>query len=245
MLNENGAADMKLRATPSSLACALWIFGVLNPLASVAQLSSLATGGGLHEEEARFLPGLYYFHKGCEYYQRREFDSAMQSWEIAAGWAMKDAQYDLGIAHFRGQGVAVDRPRGIAWLALAAERKDDAFETSLAAARDEASPEEHRRANEIFRDLSKQYSDAAALPRAQNHFRSEVDQITGSRVGMPGHVNVWTRTRGSLDGASYKADLEQLAERNFGKLPTGTVDVGPLTPLMDDPSAGSEPNIPR
>ena len=25
---------------------------------------------GLNEEESRFVPGLYYFHKGCDYYRR-------------------------------------------------------------------------------------------------------------------------------------------------------------------------------
>src|SRR6185312_159741 len=86
---------------------------------------------GLNEEEARFTPGLYYFHKGCDYYGRGDHEAAMHAWQVAAGWAMKDAQYDLGIAYFRGRGVAIDRPRGLAWLALAAERKDEAFVTSL------------------------------------------------------------------------------------------------------------------
>lgn len=205
--------------------------------AQFSTLNALTTGGGLHEEEARFLPGMYYFHKGCEYYQRGDVESAVHAWEIAAGWAMKDAQYDLGIAYFRGRGVDVDRPRGLAWLALAAERKDEAFETSLAAAWDEATPDEHNRANEIWRELSKQYADAVTLPRAQNHFNAEVNQITGSRVGMPGHVIVWTRTKGNLDGATFKAEWQQLAARNFGKLPVGTVDVGPLEPVIDDASA--------
>jgi hypothetical protein len=210
------------------------------PHTARAQISlgqALSTGGGLHEEESRFLPGMYYFHKGCEYYRYGDVESAIHAWEIAAGWAMKDAQYDLGIAYFRGLGVDVDRPRGIAWLALAAERKDEAFETSLAAAWDDATPVEQDRANEIWRELAKQYSDAAALPRAQNHFNAELNQITGSRVGMPGHVTVWSRTKGTLDGANYKAELQRLAARNFGNLPVGTVDVGPLEPVVDDERA--------
>lgn len=124
----------------------------------------------------------------------------------------------------------------LAWLALAAERKDEAFETSLAAAWDEATPDEHNRANEIWRELAKKYADAVTLQRAQNHFDLEVSQITGSRVGMPGHVVVWTRTKGNVDGAVFKAQWQQLAERNFGKLPVGTVDVRPLEPVIDDAS---------
>jgi hypothetical protein len=189
---------------------------------------------GLDEEEARFLPGLYYFHKGCDYFRRGDAGAAIESWQVAAGWAVKDAQYDLGIAYFRGRGVDVDRPRGLAWLALAAERKDEAFETSLAAAWDEATPDEHARANGIWRELRKKYADEVALVHAQNRYDQELSHITGSRVGMPGHVSIWTRTTGRVDVAEFKAGLQQRAERNFGKLPTGTVDIGPLEPLIDE-----------
>jgi hypothetical protein len=189
---------------------------------------------GLNEEEARFLPGLYYFHKGCDYFRRGDAQAAIESWQIAAGWAMKDAQYDLGIAWFRGRGIAIDRPRGLAWLALAAERKDEAFETSLAAAWDEATPDEHARANEIWRDLRKEYADEVALARAKNRYDQEVSHITGSRVGMPGHVRIWTRAAGVVDVVEFKSELQQRADRNFGKLPTGTVDIGPLEPVIDE-----------
>jgi len=196
-------------------------------------VSGLSTGGWLHEEEARFLPGLYYFHKASEYSERGETEAAMHAWEVAAMWAMKDAQYNLGIAYFRGLGVTVDRPRGLAWLALAAERKDAKFDESLAAAWDEATPTERDRANAIWRELRERYADAAALPRAQNRFRSEINQITGSRVGMPGHVLVWTPQNGNQEVVSYRTGLEQLAQLNFGKEPEGRVDVGPLESAGD------------
>jgi len=189
---------------------------------------------GLNEEESRFVPGLYYFHKGCDYFRRGYPQAAVESWQIAAGWAMKDAQYDLGIAYFRGRGIGIDRPRGLAWLALAAERKDEAFEISLAAAWDEATPDEHARANEIWRDLRKEYADEVALVRARNRYDQEVSHITGSRVGMPGHVLIWTHSSGRVEVAEYRKVLQQQADRNFGKLPTGTVDIGPLEPVIDE-----------
>ena len=196
---------------------------------------------GLDEEEARFVPGLYYFHKGCDYYGRGDHAGAMHAWEVAASWAMKDAQYDLGIAYYRGRGVAVDRPRGLAWLALAAERKDEAFVTSLAAAWDEATEQEHAEANAIWRELRRKYADEVALPKAENRYRQEVAQITGSRVGMPGHVSIWTRALGRVDVAWFKSEMQERADRNFGKLPVGRVDIGPLEPVVEgmpaEPSA--------
>jgi len=196
---------------------------------------------GLNEEESRFVPGLYYFHKGCDYFRRGYPQAAVESWQIAAGWAMKDAQYDLGIAYFRGRGIGIDRPRGLAWLALAAERKDEAFEISLAAAWDEATPDEHARANEIWRDLRKEYADEVALVRARNRYDQEVSHITGSRVGMPGHVLIWTHSSGRVEVAEYRKVLQQQADRNFGKLPTGTVDIGPLEPVIDEAASPPQP----
>ena len=207
-------------------------------IALLASAVAHAQGGpsgviGLNEEEARFVPGLYYFHKGCDYYTRGDHEAAMHTWQVAAGWALKDAQYDLGIAYFRGRGVAIDRPRGLAWLALAAERKDEAFVTSLAAAWDEATENEHAEANAIWRELRKHYADAVALPKAQRRYRQEVAQITGSRVGMPGHVSIWTRALGRVDVAWFKTEMQERADRNFGKLPVGRVDIGPLEPLVE------------
>jgi hypothetical protein len=197
---------------------------------------------GIQEEESRFLPGIYFFHKGCEYYKRGQPAAAMQAWQVAASWAMKDAQYDLGIAYFRGLDVSMDRPRGIAWLALAAERKDEAFAASLAAAWDQATPAEQDRANAIWRDLKKYYGDASALPRAERRYKLELDNITGSRVGMPGHVTVWTPAAGLIDVELLKSDLRRRADINFGKLPSGTVDVGPLEPVVDDRKHNADSN---
>jgi Sel1 repeat-containing protein len=233
----NGTAGVggRARAVVASLflcaACA-------TPSTAFAQLS-----GFLHEEESRFLPGLYYFHKGSEYSERGESESAMHAWELAAQWAVKEAQYNLGIAYFKGQGVPADRPRGLAWLALAAERKDAPFEESLAAAWDEASSEERDRANALWRELGKRYADAVALPRAEARFKNEMNQITGSRVGMPGHVMIWVPRKGYFDVDDYRRQMDGLAQINFGKMPQSHVDVGPLEPIDDskrDGQAGQE-----
>ncbi len=210
------------------------LFGVLVASAGAAHAQGGPSGViGLNEEEARFTPGLYYFHKGCDDYTRGDHAGAIHAWQVAAGWAMKDAQYDLGIAYYRGRGVEIDRPRGLAWLALAAERKDEAFVTSLAAAWDEATEAEHTQANAIWRELRKQYADAVALPKAENRYRQEVAQITGSRVCMPGHVSIWTRSLGRVDVPWFKTEMQERADRNFGKLPVGRVDIGPLQPVVE------------
>src|SRR3954451_2445167 len=101
----------------------------------------------LEEEIARYLPGVSFFQKGLEAYRKGQSAAAIDAWQSSAGWAMKDAQYNLGLAYFKGTGVAADRPRGLAWLALAAERKNPTMQASLAAAWDGATDAEHQQAN--------------------------------------------------------------------------------------------------
>ncbi len=223
--------DLSILVLASALAC-------ICPNAAGVDIRDLQRGGFLHEDESRFLPGAYYFTKGNEYFHRGKPEAAVRLWMISAGWAMKDAQYNLGIAHFKGEGIPQDRPLGLAWLALAAERKDPQFDESLAAAWDDASPDERERANEIWRDLRKRYADDVALPVAERRFDSELAQITGSRVGMPGSVTVWTRD-GVVDGALLRKRLRAEADLYFGRAPRGQVTVGPLQ-FADAPTSGPD-----
>ena len=187
----------------------------------------------LQEETARFLPGVYYFQKGLDYYKQNQVSSAMDAWETAAGWAMKDAQYNLGLAYFKGaDGVKADRPRGLAWLALAAERKNPTLQASLATAWDSASDAEHQQANAIWRELKKQYGDDVALARARKRFETELNQVNGSRVGS-GNARVVSRTMGAMDADTYRERLKQLAEQNFGTA-SGIGDAGSANPASGD-----------
>src|SRR5690606_13954346 len=109
-----------------------------------------APGAYLREDESRFLPGVYHYQKGCELYTRGRVAAAIGEWKIAAGWAMKEAQYNLGLVYFKGEHVEADRPLGLAWLAVAAERKDAEFSESLAAAWHDATPAARVRADELY-----------------------------------------------------------------------------------------------
>jgi TPR repeat protein len=163
----------------------------------------------LEEEIARYLPGLSFFQKGLDAYKRGQTAAAIDAWQSSAAWAMKDAQYNLGLAYFKGSGVAADRPRGLAWLALAAERKNPTMQASLAAAWEGATDAEHQQANAIWRDLKKQYGDEVALPKAKKRFETEVGQIANNQ-------RVVSRTMGAMDGKAYREKLEALAGQNFG-----------------------------
>ena len=168
----------------------------------------------LEEEIARYLPGVSNFQKGVDAYRRGQTAAAIDAWQTSASWAMKDAQYNLGLTYFKGSGIAADRPRGLAWLALAAERKNPTMQSSLAAAWDSATDAEHQQANALWRELKKQYGDEVALPKAKKRFETELGQIAPNQ-------RIVSRTMGAMDGKAYREKLEALAEKNFGDGPAG------------------------
>ena len=188
---------------------------------------------GLHEEESGFFPGAYYFHKGCDAYARGNSAQAIMLWKMAAGWGQKSAQYDLGIALYKGQGVPIDRAQGLAWLALASERRDAQFQQSFHAAWFEVSDKERAEAQRIHAQLKPLYADAIALRRAARRYEDARRSVTGSRLGAAaGHLRIYAGgdTQGQ-DGSEYLARVEQAADSYFSS--SGSVRVGPLLPADD------------
>ena len=54
---------------------------------------------------------------------------AIDMYENSASWAYKPAQYNLAVMYMNGEGVPVDKPRAMAWAALAAERSEQEYVT--------------------------------------------------------------------------------------------------------------------
>lgn len=77
---------------------------------------------GTPENEAR--PGEAYFYYAVHALKHKQFKFAVDMYQVAASWAYKPAEYNLGVMYLQGQGVPVDLPRAMAWFALAAERSD-------------------------------------------------------------------------------------------------------------------------
>jgi hypothetical protein len=181
---------------------------------------------------------------------------------VSASWAYKPAQYNLGIMYFNGDGVAVDRPLGLAWLALAAERSEDVpYARARDAAYSEMTETEFARANELWRDLRKTYGDAVALRRAGNRWRQVRSEATGSHLGAAtgpvlvggrGDLGRNSKPIGSANSEAFYAfgvtgsgaidgsvAYRQLRESNnpydikFKQSPAGTVTVEDVIPIGD------------
>ena len=147
-------------------------------------------GNGFNTPEADARPGEYYFLLAVHAYGKKDFAFAIQMYEVAAAWAYKPAEYNLAIMYARGQGVPVDLPRGLAWMALAAERKDKRYVDAREVIYAELTKEQFEQANGIWRELKKTYGDEVALRRAKARWAQVRASMTGSRVGSVGTLSV-------------------------------------------------------
>lgn len=164
------------------------------------------------EDEAR--PGEKFFQRAAEAYRKDDYAFAVDMYRVSASWGFKPAQYNLGLMYSQGDGIKADRALGLAWLALAAERGDKDYSLARDLAYRDMSSEEFARANELWRDLSKDYGDRHALKRARNHWRQVRSAATGSHLGNgAGHGVVGGAGFGQKSGRYYREAWEITAGR--------------------------------
>ena len=175
-------------------------------------------GNGFNTPEADARPGEYYFLLAVHAYSKKDFAFAVQMYEVAAAWAYKPAEYNLAIMYARGQGVAADLPRGLAWMALAAERNDKRYVDAREAIYAEMTPEQFEQANVIWRGLKKTYGDEVALRRAKARWAQVKANMTGSRVGSVGNLTVAVPNASSGDPSYQKVTNEQV-QKNLNSPP--------------------------
>ena len=104
---------------------------------------------------------------------------------------------------FRSQGIPVDYPRALAWMALAAERGDERYVAARNVVQAQLSAEQVQQARVIVDELKKTYGDEVALRRAKARWADVRSHMTGSRVGSVGHLDVGV-PRASPDPSSQK-----------------------------------------
>lgn len=193
---------------------------------------------GTPEMDAR--PGLYYFYRGVEAVDRGDDAFAIDMYRTSASWAYKPAEYNLAIMYAKGEGVPVDRPLAMAWIALAAERGDADFVEAREVIYATLTKDEFEKANAIWRELKKTYGDANALKRAKARWAEVRASITGSRTGFVGNLRIGTRDLASsplsafsMSGAVAYRQLLESSNPYDPKfvLPKATIRVEPIEPV--------------
>jgi hypothetical protein len=166
-------------------------------------------GLGFTGPESDGRPGEYFFYKGVEAVRKKDYDLAVQMYQVAASWAYKTAEYNLGVMYLHGEGVPMDRPRAMAWMALAAERNDDKYVDARERVYAELTPAEFAQASVIWRELKQKYGDAATLQRAKTRWVETRQAATGSHVGFVGNLAV-----GADDPRAFPFNVPQLSKNS-------------------------------
>lgn len=220
------------------------------------------------------LPGPYFFALGVRAFNKNQYRFAAEMYRVAASWAYKPAEYNLGVMYFRGQGVATNRPLGAAWMVLAAERGSAWYTRARNLMVTDLSDTEFARTDALWKKLRSTYGDAVALTRAKARWNEVRTEMTGSHVGgIAGNLSVGdagslgrsvggstkhvATTAGELTGAqsqdgsdAYRA-LRQTRnpyDPRFDKPPVGHVTVGnpaSVTPEQTPHPASSAAGTPQ
>ena len=144
---------------------------------------------GSPEDDAR--PGEYFFGLAVRAIKKKDYPFAVHMYKVAASWAYKPAEYNLGVMYATGTGVSKDMPRAMAWMTLAAERNDKHYVAARNLINSKLDDAHFKQANVIFGKLLPTYGDATALVRAKARWRLVRTSITGSRVGsLAGNLKV-------------------------------------------------------
>jgi hypothetical protein len=186
------------------------------------------------------LPGDYYACEARSAYGHENYRKMTDLLEESAYWANKDAQYTLGLAYFNGDmpEVPQNKPLGLAWLALAAERKNDQYVLAYAQARVKATPAELRQAQALWRKMKVKYGDSVAAKRAIERFNHNIQAIDdAAREG--GTVYLKGFAPGDVSAFAIANKLHDQATTDFENV-HGTVVVGKpewAQPSSDKPQA--------
>lgn len=180
-------AAMVLVAAPAAWAQ----MGLSRSLQDKLAPPSLATGtavglmsdSGSNTPESDGRPGVKAYREGMYAYNRHDYKHAVEMLKVAASWAYKPAQYNLGAMYFEGEGVPRDRALGAAWLVLAAERGDPHYVAAQDWAITRLTEAEFAQTDAWWGQLKKTYGDEVALRRAKAQWAFARSQQTGTRVG--------------------------------------------------------------
>ncbi len=206
-------------------------------------------------------PGVKFFTLAVQAVRQGDDAHAVDMYKVAASWAYKPAEYNLGVMYFRGQGVPANRALGAAWMVLAAERGDPPYVSARDVMVTLLTKAQFEETDKLWGDLQKTYGDKVALRRAKAQWAWVKTHQTGTRVGGAagelsvgvmdgGHTPVSLNTAGkpikttttaagllqggSIDGSIAYRQLQQSDDPYslmFLKNHKGTVTAGPLEPI--------------
>jgi hypothetical protein len=197
------------------------------------------------------LPGDYYFCEAVRSFSEGKPGKTVELLKDAAHWANKKAQYTLGTMYFYGDNAPLNKPLGLAWLALAAERRTPDYEKGYAQAYLSATPAQRVQGGELWKRMRAEYGDATAGVRAKRKFDRAMSRIQdvdisarGCEPALDGCIWGGVYISGLTAGLEAPDVLHRALQArgdNYFQGLQGTVSVGPLT-AVDGAGAPAAPD---
>lgn len=151
-------------------------------------------------------PDLRFRASGVEAFNRHDDEAALHDFQRAAYYADKASQAMVAEMLWDGRGAARDRPLAYAWMDLAAERGYPVFLAVRERYWLELDPAGRARAIDAGRAVYAHYGDAVAKPRIAAQLRRGRGQVTGSRTGFVGTLDIAVP---GPDGTMWRVDPEE------------------------------------
>ena len=135
-------------------------------------------------------PDLRYRLHGLEAMKKEEYENAFKFFQRAAFYADKPSQGMVAEMYWNGQGTEKDPVLAYAWMDLAAERGYRGFLGLRERYWKTLDPRQREEAIERGQAVYARYGDAVAQPRLATQLRRGRKQVTGSRTGFSGNLQI-------------------------------------------------------
>lgn len=204
-------------------------------------------------------PDMKYRMLGMEAYKKRAYEDAMRFFRRASFYADKPSQGMVAEMLWNGEGAPQDRALAYAWMDLAAERGYAGFLGLRERYWNALTEAERERAIHEGQAIYARFGDAAAKPRYEAQLRRGRRELTGSRTGFTGNVQIIVPGLGgeqTIDGSrfydprywdarKYWAYTDQVwAKPRIGRVSVGEVEqVEELPPVPESRVPETAPQI--
>jgi len=151
-------------------------------------------------------PDMKYRLLGMEAFKAKKYEDAMRFFRRASFYADKPSQGMVAEMLWNGQGAPQDKALAYAWMDLAAERGYAGFLGLRERYWSALTEAERARAVSEGQEIYARFGDAAAKPRYETQLRRGRTQITGSRTGFAGNVQIIVPGPGgeqTIDGTKF------------------------------------------
>lgn len=199
-------------------------------------------------------PDMKYRLLGMEAYKNKNYDDAMRFFRRASFYADKPSQGMVAEMLWNGEGAPQDRSLAYAWMDLAAERGYTGFLGLRERYWNALSGPERERALREGETVYARFGDAAAKPRYETQLRRGRMQLTGSRTGFTGNVEILIpgpEGGQSIDGSKFYDERYWDAKKYWAytdqvwaKPRIGRVNVGEVEQLDEGAQVGSRVRAP-